>query len=204
MKIKYYADEQEWLTDRLGRVTGSRLKDLIAKKGGGRKIGFYELIAERLGIPPEEENALERGHRLEPEALDRFEAATGKKLIRDLAIWTRDDNENIAISPDAWIGKKKIIEAVEVKALSSARHIEALLTQEVPSEYWYQVLQYFVCCDELKTLYLVFYDTRLKCKDFFFLTIRREDVQAEVEATLAYEHEMLSEIDAIVSTLTTF
>ena len=51
---------------REGKITGSRLKDIIVKRGTGKKIGFYSLIAEKLGIPAEEgETPMERGSRLE-------------------------------------------------------------------------------------------------------------------------------------------
>src|SRR3990167_2462315 len=140
MKVTKFEDEQSWLDARLGKITGTRLKDLINKRGGSPKIGFYELIAERICIPATDEGAMDRGKRLEDEAVDRFSKETGKKVNNDLVIWTRDDNENIAISPDGCIGAT---EAVEVKCLGSARHIEAWLTKEIPNEFEYQVLQYF-------------------------------------------------------------
>lgn len=199
MKTLTFETKEEWLEARRGRITGSRLKDIVVKRGTGKKIGFYELIAERLGIPPDGEDVMERGNRLESEALEHFATETGKKLNTSLVMWTRDDNENIAISPDAFIGKT---EAVETKCLSSARHIEALLTQQVPSEYEMQVLQYFIVNDSLKTLYFVFYDPRLIAKPFFYITIKREDVQEKVDEYLEYQRTTLEEVNKIVNELT--
>lgn len=196
MKITTYETREKWLEGRIGRITGSRLKDIIVKRGTGKKIGFYELIAERLALPSTGENPMDRGTRLEGEALDRFEKETGKKVDRSLVIWERDDNPNIAISPDAFIGLE---EAVEVKCLASARHIEALLTQE--HDYEEQGLQYFVVNDNLKTLHFAFYDPRLKFKDFHIITIKREDVQTKVDEILEYERNTLKEVEEIVNSL---
>jgi hypothetical protein len=207
MITQRYNSEQEWLDARRGKVTGTRLKDLIVKRGTGYKAGFYEMIAERVALPPNGENVMDRGHRLETDALARFAEETGKEVDGSLVMWLRDDNENIAISPDGVIGKT---EAVECKCLSSARHIEAWLNkydlektdfEAVPSDYKEQVIQYFVVNDELETLYFVFFDPRMP-RDFFYLTIRRDDVQERVAEALELERFMLQEAERIEQLLT--
>lgn len=199
MRTLKYEDKDTWLLARRGKITGSRLKDIVVKRGTGKKIGYYELIAERLGIPPEDENAMSRGTRLECEAVDAFKAETGKEVDTSLVIWTRDENTSIAISPDGFIGET---EAVEAKCLSSARHIEAYLTQKVPDEYEFQKIQYFIVNDKLQTLYFCFYDPRILVKPFFYLTITRDDVQKEVDEYLEYQINTLKEVDQIVNELT--
>ncbi|MCL4399777.1 YqaJ viral recombinase family protein [Patescibacteria group bacterium] len=201
MKTLKFVNEGEWLAARRGKITGSRLKDIIVKRGTDYKIGYYELIAEKLSVLPDEEDPMERGKRLESEAVKRFEHATKKKVNTDLVIWTRDDNENIALSPDGFIGKT---EAVEVKCLSSAQHIKAFLTKEIPPEYEMQAVQYFIVNDSLKTLYFVFYDPRVLVKDYFVIPIKREDVAGQVAEYLEYERKILPEIDEIVAKLTNF
>jgi hypothetical protein len=207
MKTQTFNNEQEWLDARLGKVTGTRLKDLIVARGSGYKAGFYEIIAERVAIPESGENAMDRGHRLEPDALARFAAATGKEVDCSLLMWCRDDNENIAISPDGVVGET---EAVECKCLSSSRHIEAWLKKyyfcetdfnSIPAEYRPQAIQYFIVNDKLETLYFVFYDVRMP-KDFFYLTINREDVSEQVAEYLELERTKLAEIAKIEQLLT--
>lgn len=204
MKIQAFESREEWLQARLGRISGSRLKDVIVKRGTGRKIGFYELIAERIGLPADGENPMDRGTRLEAEAIERFEAMTEKKVDPALYIWSRDENSAISVSPDGVVIGSDNTEAVEAKCISSARHIEAWITQEVPSEYKEQVLQYFIVNDQLQKLHLCFYDPRLKFKDFFILEVTRESVLPEIEATLVYEREILKEVDEIVNKLMEF
>lgn len=203
MKTLKFEDRESWLAGRRSKITGSRFKDIVVKRGTGKKIGFYELIAERLGIPADGENPMGRGTRLESEAIERFVKETGKKVDTSLVIWTRDDNDSIAISPDGYIEtKKKITEAVECKCLASARHLEALLTQEVPSEYQEQKIQYFVVNDDLKVLNFVFYDPRVLAKDYFVITVKREEVEDEIKFNLDYQRQVLDEVDEIVSRLT--
>lgn len=199
MQTLKFEDKNSWLAARRGKITGSRLKDIVVKRGTGYKLGFYELIAERLGIAADDESAMDRGTRLEPEAMERFITETKKKVDTSLIIWTRDDNENIAVSPDGFMGKK---EAVEVKCLSSARHIEAWLTQKIPDEYEFQKLQYFIVNEDLQKLHFAFYDPRLLAKPFFVITVKRKDVEEDVKTYLEYQKNVIEEVNKIVNELT--
>jgi hypothetical protein len=194
MIIQKYNNEEEWLEGRLGRVTGTRLKDLVLKRSTKPKIGYYEILAERVAIPANEENVMDRGHRLELDAVERFTKETGKVVNTDLVIWYREDNKDIAISPDGYIENKgKVKEALEVKCLSSARHIEAWLTQTIPDEYYYQLLQYFIVNDDLETLYFCFYDPRMP-KDFFYITFKRSELAEEIKEHIATERQALIQL----------
>lgn len=201
MKISTYQSKEDWLNARLGKITGSRVKDIIVKRGTGKKKGYYELIAERIAIRPDGENPMERGNRLECEAMARFMAETEQDVDTSLVIWSRDDDESIVISPDGFMG---LTEAVEVKCLSSASHIEAYLTQEVPSEYKDQIIQYFVVNDKLEKVHVVFYDPRIACKDYFTIEVNREDIESEVKEYLEYQINVIKEVDEIVLKLTNF
>lgn len=199
IKIEKFSSEESWLEARLGRVTGTRLGKLFSKRDKKPLKGFYEIIAERVAIPVSDEGAMDRGKRLEGEALDRFAKETGKKVNKDLVIISREDDESIAYSPDGYIGKT---ETVEVKCFNSASHIEAWITKAIPSEYEEQTLQPFIVNDKLKTLYFVFYDPRCPKIDFFFFEIKRKDVKEKVGEYLAMEREALKEIARIEKLLT--
>lgn len=199
MKIIIFKDHQSWLAARRGKITGSKTGDVITKRGTGFKIGVYQLIAERLGIPPDDENPMERGHRLEPEAVARFQKETGKKMDTSLVMWVREDDESIGYSPDAFKG---VTEAVEVKCLASRIHIEAFCTQQVPDEHKDQVIQAFVVNDKLRILYFVLYDPRVEAKDFFYLTVKRADVQEDVSRYLIEEARVLQYVRDMVNQIT--
>lgn len=208
MKITPFESREQWLFARQGKITGTRLQSIVVKRGTGEKKGFYELIAERLAVSESDfegfvpnETPMERGTRLQKHALARLETALGQKINDELVLWTREDNESIAISPDGVIDETT---AVETKCLSSASHIEAYLTGKVPDEYEFQKLQYFIVNDKLQELYFCFYDPRIPCKDFFYFVIKREEVQEEIDTYLKYQLDKLARVDEIVAKLTGF
>jgi predicted phage-related endonuclease len=198
MKTEKFADREEWLAARPGRITGTRAGSLLSKRDKKPLKAFYELIAERVAIPHDGENVMDRGLRLEDEAIERFKTETGKKVNTDLVICSRDEESNISYSPDGLIGKT---EDVEVKCLNSAAHIEAFLTKEIPAEYEGQIIQGFVVNDKLKTRYMVFYDPRMP-RDFFYLTIKRPDLQDKITEYLEMEREVLRQAVEIEKLLT--
>ena len=199
MKTYKYDTEEAWLEARRGKITGTRLGGLLSKRNKAPLKGFYEVIAERVAIPHDGENVLDRGKRLEDEAIERFSTVTGKKVDTSLMLWCREDDENVALSPDGKVEGEEA--AVEVKCLNSAAHIQAFVEQSIPDDYHHQMLQYFIVNEKLETLYFIFYDPRMT-KDFFYLTITRESVQLEVDEYLALEREALEKMAEIEQKLT--
>lgn len=194
---------EEWENSRKGRITGTKLADLVVKRGFGRKLGFYSLLADKLAVDDSgaSDDPMERGHDLEQTAIDLFSEKTGKKVER-VGLCLSDKNENIALSPDGLIKVKgKYKEAVEVKALSASRHLQAMFENKIPSEYEFQVLQYFIVCEDLQTLYFVFYDPRITAKPIFWLEARREDLLEDIEAYTEYQEKVLKELDECLQTL---
>lgn len=190
MKIKKFNNENDWLEARMGKISGTKADNLVLKSGKGKKIGYYEILAERVAIPRDGENVMDRGKRLEDYAIERFVKETGKEVDNELQIWTYDKDEDIIISPDGTIGTK---EAVEVKCLSSARHCEAFLTNQLPSDFHGQRNQYFIVNEKLETLYWVFFDPSMP-KDFFYFTIHRKDIEKEISEQILMEELILKDI----------
>lgn len=193
----------EWLEARKGKITGSKLKDIVVKRGNGKKIGYYQLIADRLAIDEVPIDPRERGHSLEHEAIEEFEKLTDRVVDKDIGLCVSDANDNIALSPDGLIIDEdgKYTEAVEVKCLGSARHIEAILTDSVPSDYQMQALQYFVVIDDLEVLYFVFYDPRVIAKPLHIVQVTREEIEEDAEFYKDYQLSMLKEIDKALEQL---
>lgn len=198
--MKIYNHEQrsdEWYEARRGVITGSRLKNIIKTRGTGRKIGFYEVLAERLtGLPSDDETPLERGVRLEPEAFEKFKETIGKD-VEEVGLCISKDCPHIGVSPDGLIknAKGKYTEAVEIKCLSTSRHLQALIEQVIPTDYKYQVVQYFIVNPDLKKLYFVFYDPRLTQKPMHWIEVHRKDIKEDIAAYLEYQTNVLQEID---------
>lgn len=179
-----------------------------------KKVEFYQLIADKIAIGTRyeydedgeiiqnDEYMMDRGHRLEDEAADIFAERTGKNLVK-AGFCLRDDNDGIGNSPDRLIEVKgKYPEALEIKCIKTAKHLQALIEQGIPDEYYSQAMQYFVVNDDLQTLYFAFYDPRIpyECK-FHWLIIKREDVQKRVEKYIKYESVLLEEVNKWVQEL---
>lgn len=198
MQIQKFETNEEWLEARNGRITGTKLKDILVKRGTGMKVGFYQLIADRLAIV-DDENPMERGHRLEAEAIERLTEETGIKFNTDLVIISRDDDSDIAWSPDGYTEDFKY--GAEVKCLKSALHLQAFIERKIPYEYVEQSIQPFIVNDKLSKLYFVFYDPRIASKPFHFIEISRSDIQDKVDEYLAYEKNILKQVDEWVQIL---
>jgi len=207
MKITRFENKEDWFNFRNKKITGSKLKDIVVLKGKKEKKGYYQLIAERLFKEKqklnEEENITEtplnRGNRLEKDVLNLLALLLNKDIDDSLIIWQSDFNENIALSPDGIINDN---EAVEVKCLASATHIEAFLKKEVPSEYKFQVLQYFIVNENLKTLYFTMYDDRLIDKvALFYIEVKRNDLLEDIKKYKNYQIEKLNLINNIVNSI---
>lgn len=209
MKVTRFEDREPWLVARLGKATGSIAKELTgASRSEGVKPAIYRLAAESLigsAALAEEENPMLRGLRLEPVAIARFEKETGKKVDAGLMLWERDDDSRIAVSPDGMIGKTA---AIEIKCLSSAKHVEAMVTQYIPKNtagYEEQALQYFVVNEKLTKLYYGFYDDRFPSPlDFFYLTFTRKEMQSQIDNLYLAECAAVAKVREIVNRISLY
>lgn len=182
---------EEWFDIRKGKITGSKFHDILVKRGSLKKKGFYELLAERVAIDEDGEDVMQRGHRLEEEAISELEKEFG--TIARPGFCTRDDNENIAISMDG--AQIEELRAFEIKCLNSADHLRAYFEQSIPSKYFEQAIQYFVVWDECKELIFTFYDPRVTGKKLHYIVMKREDFIEEIKSQHKYQLAILKEIE---------
>lgn len=191
---------EEWVDYRKGKISGTMLGDLYSKRGN-RKIGFYDLIAQRLALDPDDENRMERGLRLEDEAVLKFEELTGKKVER-VGICVHDKYPEIINSPDGIIKSGgKYTEALEIKCISPARNMQAIVEDAVPNEFEAQKLQYFIVNPDLEKLHFMFYDPRIATKPVHIIEVTREELGDLPDKYLAFQLEQLEEVNAIVERL---
>jgi hypothetical protein len=185
----------EWLELRRGKVTGTGLKKLM----GGPKTQdgyFYEVLAERLMVSDgfDQEAPIDRGVRLEAEAREAFEKKTGK--IVETVGFIEGDIKNSGCSPDGLIRKgKKYVESVEIKCLVPRNHVRAWLTDTVPEEHMPQIIQAFIVNKDLKTMYSVFYDPRIKVHPLHIIKVERADIEDEITKAEKAEREFLKRIE---------
>lgn len=180
-----------------------------------KKVEFYQLIADKIAMDTKEEydengeiiqndeTMMDRGHRLEDEAATIFQEKTGKNVVK-AGFCIREDNAGIGNSPDRLIDNDgKYTEALEIKCIKTAKHLQALIEQRIPEEYYSQAIQYFVVNDDLQKLYFAFYDPRIPydCKFHWIEIVRDDKVQRMVERYMKYETVLLDEVNKWVEEL---
>lgn len=142
-----------------------------------------------------EESALERGERLEQEAIEQFEKATGK-LVDRVGFAESDENEFMGFSPDGLIANDGVYtEAVEAKCLSSAKYVKAWIENSIPEEHDAQVIQAFIVNEQLQTLYFVLYDPRITVHPLHIIPVTRKEIKSHIEDYKKQETEFIDQIN---------
>lgn len=128
-----------WLRDRVGKVTASRLSDVLAGgKGATRANYLAELVVGRLTGEPEEpyENAaMKRGKELEPLARSLYELTRGVDVV-ETGFVDHPTMEMCGASPDGLVGTDG---GVEIKCRNKAKHIAYWITGEISKDDMCQV-----------------------------------------------------------------
>lgn len=186
---------EEWHHLRKGKVTGTTLKSIMGTPKA-REDALYEIIAERLtvGVDMDYENPMDRGNRLEPEAIKVFEFET-EKTVERTGFCEDDMNEMISNSPDGLIGED---EAIEVKCMGGKNHVKMWLKDEVPDEYKWQVVQYFIVNEKLQKLYFVGYNPDIPVHPMHIIEVSRDSVASEMEKARKSQEEFLEEVNTIL------
>ena len=177
----------------------------ILASNADRKIGYYQLLADYLAEPADTEERMDRGLRLEQMASDKFTAKTGKQL-EIVGVCVSDVDNRIINSPDRLVVPSKAgiyREAVEIKNLSSSRHLQAMLEDKVPDEYFTQKVQYFVVNEKLERCFWVFHDDRFKYPhlQLHVIEVTRESLGDWPDIMLRFQVNQLKEIDATLERL---
>lgn len=130
---------KQWFDMRLGVITASRCKDLMAKKGSvTRNTYMMELIAEiATGIPPEQisAKAMEWGNEHEPLAREHLSFVTGE-VIHQVPFIYMDDTMRCGISPDGIMSTQ----GLEIKCpFTSKVHADTLVSDAIKQDYFLQM-----------------------------------------------------------------
>jgi putative phage-type endonuclease len=180
----------EWKQLRLGKVTASRVADMVArtKSGYGASRANYaaQLIAERLTGQPAESYvnaAMQHGTDTEPEARNSYEFYHGVS-VREVAFVPHPTIADAGCSPDGLVGDDGM---VEIKCPNTATHLDTLLGQSTPARYIDQI-QFQVACTGRQWCDFVSYDPRLPERMRLFVRrVSRDDnriAELETEAVL--------------------
>jgi len=193
----------EWFASRLGKVTASRVADVIAKTKSGysasRDNYMAQLICERLTGQQGESftnAAMTWGTETEPLARSAFEAYADV-MVEEVGFVPHPSIEMSGASPDGLVG---LVDMLEIKCPNTATHIDTLLTQTVPGKYITQMQWQMVCCKRQWCSFVSF-DPRLP--QDLQLFVKRVEFDPEYVAMLEKEViQFLAELDDKVNKLT--
>lgn len=192
----------EWLLARCGKVTASRVADILAKTKSGpsasRSNYLAEIVAERLTGEAAEgftNAAMQRGTELEPLARQCYEFARGVSVI-EVGFVPHTAIENFGASPDGLVGDDGL---VEIKCPGTAKHISTLRGASIDGKYITQ-MQVQMACTGREWCDFVSYDPRLPVE--MQLHVRR--VERDSQYIDEIEREViafLGEVDATIADL---
>lgn len=195
----------EWLQIRLGKVTASRISDVVAKTKTGpaasRANYMAELIAERLTGEPGERftnAAMQWGTDKEPEARSAYEFYRNASVV-EIGFVHHPKIEASGASPDGLVGEDGL---VEIKCPNTSTHLDTLLGQMVPAKYINQ-MQWQMACSGRQWCDFVSYDPRLpESMRLFIKRMPRDDkrigeLETEVAAFLLEIAVKLSQLNSL-------
>jgi putative phage-type endonuclease len=153
----------EWFEARIGKVTASRVADIIAQTKSGysasRDNYMAQLVCERLTGQKGESftnAAMQWGTETEPLARAAYEAH--KDLLVDEVGFIPHPRILMAgASPDGLVGDNGLL---EIKCPNTATHIDTLLSQNVPGKYNTQ-MQFQMACTDREWCDFLSFDNRL-------------------------------------------
>ena len=185
---------EEWFAARLGKVTASRVADVLAKIKSGesasRKNYKMELVVQRLTNKVGESftnAAMEWGTEQEPFARMAYEAHTGT-FVKEDGFVDHPTIEGFGCSPDGIVGEGLI----EIKCPNTANHIETVLENKAPSKYIPQ-MQCQMACTGAKWCDFVSFDPRVP-EDLQLLVVRVERDQEYIDSREVEVKQFLSEV----------
>lgn len=192
----------EWFAQRLGKVTASRVADVVAKTKTGystsRANYMTELALERITGARQEgftNAAMAWGTETEPLARAAYEALTGE-LVEEVPMIEHPTIAMSGASPDGLVGSTGLL---EIKCPNSATHMDTLINGKPQGKYVTQMMWQMACTGR-KWCDFVSFDPRFpEHLRLFTVRVMRDDVlikSLENEVT-----SFLKELDDMVTTL---
>ena len=169
---------EKWFAARLGKVTASKVSDVVAKTksgyGASRATYMSQLLVERLTKTRTEfysNAAMQWGTDTEPQARAAYEFITNNSVIEEGFI-PHPTIEMSGASPDGLVNDDGML---EIKCPNTSTHVQTLLDEKIPKKYVDQ-MQWQMACAEREWCDFVSFDPRLPDgNDFFCTRLKRDD-----------------------------
>ena len=191
-----------WFAQRCGKVTASRIADVMARTktgyGAGRANYHAQLVAERLTgtVADSFSNAaMQWGTDTEPQARALYAFDTGLDVI-ETGFHLHPAITESGASPDGLVGDAGL---VEIKCPQTATHIATLRGSEIDRKYLLQ-MQWQMACTGREWCDFVSFDPRLPLE--MQMHCRRVERDADLIAEIETEvRAFLAEVDEAVADL---
>lgn len=190
----------EWFAQRLGKVTASRLADVMAKGKGSAEAATRatyraELVAERLTGKAAEgftNAAMKWGTDCEPLARAAYEAEYGL-LVTETGMVAHPHIPMSGASPDGFVSIDGLI---EIKCPETKGHIDTILSGEAPTKYIPQ-MQWQMACTGRAWCDFASFDPRMPQEmQLFVRRVLRDD-----DLIRTYEDEVVQFLSEVESTI---
>jgi hypothetical protein len=192
----------EWHARRCGKVTASRISDIMArtKTGAAASRANYmaQLVVEVLTCKPTEgfqSPAMARGTELEPVAREQYSIRTGN-LVDQVDFVDHPTIASSGASPDGLVGDDMV---VEFKCPTTSVHFNYIESRKVPSDYNLQIQWQLACTQRVKADFVSFDDRVPEELQLLIVPVERDDkLIADIEKEVI---KFLEERDAKVKFL---
>jgi len=196
---------EEWFQQRLGKVTASRISDVIAKTKTGvstsRQNYLIQLVSERLTGKKGDSfvnQAMLDGIEREGAARELYERTRGVS-VTEVGFFDHPVIKNSGASPDGAVNAEedgKYAGLIEVKSPIESTHTNTLISKSVPSKYIPQ-MQWQLACTGAKWVDFVSYNPNFPEElQLFVARVDRDDTYiGELEAEVV---KFLDEVDQTI------
>ena len=159
--VEVIQGSEEWFAVRRGKITASRLGDIMRKTKWGEstykaKVRLeiaIERITGKSASSVVMNQAMRDGVEREPDARTLFEAVTGKEVAL-CGSFNHPTIVNTSASPDGLLRGENA--CLELKSPTHATHAKNLMSETMPKNYIYQV-QWQIACTESDFAYFASY-----------------------------------------------
>lgn len=192
----------EWHELRRGKITASRVVDILPGVKGnylaGRKNYLAEKVCEILTGEVADSftnEAMQHGTDTEPLARSAYEAKTGN-LVDEVGFVLYPEYKHFGASPDGLVNQDGCI---EIKCPNTATHIDTLLNGNVKRQYKIQMQCVMMCCQRIWCDFISFDDrmpekNQLYIKRFEFDNKLAAQIRAEIELFSVELNSMLQKL----------
>ena len=192
---------EAWFQARLGKITASRVADIMAKTktGASASRGNYmiQLALERVTGTVEQtftSPAMQDGIDRELQARSLYEVTTGN-FVSQLPFVEHPTIEWFGCSPDGLVDGN--LGLIEIKCRNNANHWEVIKTGEIPKNYWIQIQAQLFCLEYEWNDYVGFNPNFPEKSQLFIKRVYRDDKYiAEMETEIK---KFLSEVESEVN-----